>query len=111
MKAEEFPLDQRGRNVDLSFVPTQGITTERIDETGATCVTSTLGTYAIIAEKIEPPVPYEVTLVVLHMVFHCQEEAWLYTAKMAGYGISIVLLLVYILTIQVLCHSNLCTQG
>ena len=63
MKAEEFPLDQRGRNVDLSFVPTQGITTERIDETGATCVTSTLGTYAIIAEKIEPPVPYEVTLV------------------------------------------------
>jgi len=67
---------------------TQGITTERIDETGATCVTSTLGTYAIIAEKIEPPVPYE-------------EEAWLYTAKMAGYGISIVLLLVYILTIQV----------
>ena len=32
-----------------------------------------------------------------------QEEAWLYTAKMAGYGISIVLLLVYILTIQVLC--------
>ena len=38
----------------------QGITTERIDETGASCVTSTLGTYAIIAEKIEPPFPYEV---------------------------------------------------
>ena len=35
-----------------------------------------------------------------------QEEAWLYTAKMAGYGISIVLLLVYILTIQVLCHIH-----
>ena len=47
----------------------------------------------------------------IYMVFHCQEEAWLYTAKMAGYGISIVLLLVYILTIQVLCHSNLCTLG
>ena len=31
-----------------------------------------------------------------------QEEAWLYTAKMAGYAISIVLLVVYILTIQVL---------
>ena len=67
---------------------TQGITTERIDETGATCVTSTLGTYAIIAEKIEPPFPYE-------------EEAWLYTAKMAGYAISITLLIIYILTIQV----------
>ena len=40
----------------------QGITTERIDETGASCVTSTLGTYAIIAEKIEPPFPYEVIL-------------------------------------------------
>ena len=32
---------------------------------------------------------------------HLQEEAWLYTAKMAGYAISIVLLVVYILTIQV----------
>ena len=47
----------------FSIAPTQGITTVRMDETGATCVTSTLGTYAIIAEKIEPPFPYEVTLV------------------------------------------------
>ena len=97
------------------FIPTQGITTERIDETGATCVTSTLGTYAIIAEKIEPPFPYEViasySLSLDHHDYnhyhphhhhdHQQEEAWLYTAKMAGYAISIILLVVYILTIQV----------
>ena len=58
----------------MVFEP-QGITTERIDETGASCVTSTLGTYAIIAEKIEPPFPYEVILnlfirqVIIGMVF------------------------------------------
>ena len=46
----------------------QGITTVQIDENGATCVTNILGTYAIVAEKIEPPVPYG-------------EEEWLVVAK------------------------------
>ena len=49
-----------GNHVNYVIFEPQGITTERIDETGASCVTSTLGTYAIIAEKIEPPFPYEV---------------------------------------------------
>lgn len=35
-----------------------------------------------------------------------QEESWLYTAKMAGYAISIVLLVVYILTIQVFSYAS-----
>ena len=41
---------------------------------------------------------------------HLQEEAWLYTAKMAGYAISIVLLVVYVLTIQVTGPTFTCSQ-
>ena len=53
-------LQYGGNHENYVIFEPQGITTERIDETGASCVTSTLGTYAIIAEKIEPPFPYEV---------------------------------------------------
>ena len=58
-----------------------------MDETGATCVTNQLGTYAIIAEKIEPPVPYN-------------EEPWLVATKLAGYGVSIILLIAFMVIIQ-----------
>ena len=66
---------------------TKGIRTEMVDETGATCVTNKLGTYAIIAEKIEPPFDYE-------------EENWLFFTKMAGYIVSIALLLAFVVIIQ-----------
>ena len=66
---------------------TKGIRTAKVDENGATCVTNKLGSYAIIAEKIEPPFDYE-------------EENWLFVTKMAGYIVSIALLLAFVVIIQ-----------
>jgi len=66
---------------------TAGITTERVDETGAACATSKLGTYAIVAELVDPPFPYE-------------EEEWLVVAKLVGYVLSMVLLVIFVGIVQ-----------
>ena len=65
---------------------TADIETMQIDEQGATCVTDKLGTYAIIAEKIEMPYEYD-------------EEGWLYVTKLVGYIVSIVVLIIFIIII------------
>jgi len=65
---------------------TEDIETVQIDEQGATCVTDKLGTYAIIAEKIELPYEYD-------------EEGWLYVTKLVGYIVSTVALVIFVIII------------
>lgn len=65
---------------------TADIETVEIDEHGATCVTDKLGTYAIIAEKIELPYEYD-------------EEGWLYVIKLVGYIASIVVLVIFVIIV------------
>eukprot|EP00090_Calanus_glacialis_P035198 TRINITY_DN60141_c0_g1_i1.p1 TRINITY_DN60141_c0_g1~~TRINITY_DN60141_c0_g1_i1.p1 ORF type:complete len:923 (-),score=185.92 TRINITY_DN60141_c0_g1_i1:73-2841(-) len=65
---------------------TEDIETMQIDEQGATCVTDKLGTYAIIAEKIELPYEYD-------------EEGWLYVTKLVGYIVSTIFLIIFVIII------------
>jgi len=65
---------------------TEDIETLQIDEQGATCVTNKLGTYAIIAEKIEMPYEYD-------------EDGWLYVTKLLGYIVSTIVLIAFVVII------------
>jgi len=65
---------------------TEDIETLQIDEQGATCVTNKLGTYAIIAEKIEMPYEYD-------------EDGWLYVTKLLGYIVSTIALIAFVVII------------
>lgn len=65
---------------------TDGMTTIYADDTVATCFATKWGTYGIVAEIYEPPsVPEELT--------------WLLVTKFLGYTISIILLLVFVITV------------
>ena len=61
---------------------TVDIETVAIDEKSASCVTDKLGTYAIVAELVATPTEYD-------------EPPWLLVTRLVGYGVSILLLLVF----------------
>ena len=66
--------------------------TIEIDENGATCLTDKLGTYAIIAEKIEKPFDYD--------------EGQFFKLKLAGYGFSNFILIIFIFIILLSAYVN-----
>ena len=65
---------------------TENIETVQVDEEGALCLTDTIGTYAIIAEKKNLPYDYD-------------EESWVNTSKLVGYGVSNFFLLIFLIMI------------
>ena len=70
----------------------EDIETIEIDENGATCLTDKLGTYAIIAEKIEKPFDYD--------------EGQFFKLKLAGYGFSNFILIIFIFIILLSAYVN-----